>query len=58
MGGERRGGRRIGGDRRSGIDTRSEEEKRRLGEHRQGDRRSGLDRRTGKPVPPDGDRSE
>jgi hypothetical protein len=28
------------------------------GERRQGDRRSGIDRRTGKPVPPDGDRSE
>jgi len=44
----------MGPDRRSGMDTRTEEEKAAMGERRTGDRRSGLDRRSGTPVPPGG----
>lgn len=44
----RRSDRRLDKDRRSGIDTRPDEEKARLGERRSGlDRRSGVDRRKG-----------
>lgn len=40
---------RRAADRRSGIDTRSDEEKRLLGERRSGERRSGADRRAREP---------
>jgi hypothetical protein len=47
----------MGGERRSGKDSRSEAEKQAIGERRISTRRSGLDRRTGAPVPPGGDRN-
>ena len=50
---KRKIGRRSGRDRRSGIDSRTEEERKRIGERRfSKDRRSGLDRRL-PPVVPD-----
>jgi hypothetical protein len=48
-------GRRAGQERRSGIDTRLEQEKQSIGERRSDDRRSGQDRRAGRGA---SDRSE